>query len=427
VRDMEKGTKKIIAIALVLVLLVTSIGGFILIRNNSNANDYTRAASSVRLQVYGNANGDDYIDENDITYLNGEIKGDLAKSNYSDANMDGTIDQQDIVQVQKIIDHSETLLYYKNVDGENASVHFPVRSIIVTYCIYIEMVRVLNATDRIVGVDDTTYTYPTYLPELQSLPSVGNRFTPDVETVLRLDPDIYFTGTEAYYDGNLQTKLTANGTSIDVVRLHCWEYGMLPQGLLTLGYILGQEDEAHTFLKWYDGIQDYINGKLSSITSENKTTALGINGNSVVGIGSGALEMMELAGCNNLAGSLSSTSIYPQVEVEWVVEQNPDVIITWANAGFIKGTSTSSLQSVYNEVKTQYSGVGAVKEGHLYSMAWDITCGPSGIISIAYYAKWFYPSLFQDFHPEELHQEYLDRFCGDLDINVTSGAFVYEG
>jgi len=137
--------------------------------------------------------------------------------------------------------------------------------------------------------------------------------------------------------------------------------------------------------------------------------------------------MMEKAGCNNLASSLSSTSIYPQVEVEWVLEQDPDVIITWANAGFIEGTSMVSLENVYDTVSSTYGAANAIKDDHLFSMAWDITCGPAGIISIAYYAKWFYPEIFDDFEPEELHQEYLDRFCGDLDIEVSSGAFVYEG
>ena len=40
-------------------------------------------------------------------------------------------------------------------------------------------------------------------------------------------------------------------------------------------------------------------------------------------------------------------------------------------------------------------------------------------------AKWFYPELFEDLNPEEIHQEYIDDFCG-IDYDVSEhGVFVY--
>jgi len=421
---MEK-RMKILSFAIVVTLLITSIAGAMVLLAAGKDNISTSTSlSSVRLQICGNANGDDIIDEKDIEAIQKIIDGGGEISNLTDANQDGVIDQKDIDQVEAIIDHEETRLYYVDIDGHNASVHTPVNSIIAIYNVYVEMVRALNATDLIVGVDDSISDYDTYFPELQSLPSVGNRFTPDVEQILSINPDVYFTGTRSYYDSELESKLAANGTDIDVVRLPCWEYGLLPQGMLTLGYILGHEDEAFEYLEWRDAILNRITEKVGKIAEENRTTSLGTFEGCAVSHGSGAFELMEIAGSNNIAGVLSSTGIYPTIEPEWVIENDPDVIVTWAVAGFYRGADISILQEQLDSTREVYRAATAVAEGRTYVMAWDITCGPSDIISVAYYAKWFYPDLFTDLDPAALHQEYIDRFCGGIDLDVSTGAFV---
>ena len=51
--------------------------------------------------------------------------------------------------------------------------------------------------------------------------------------------------------------------------------------------------------------------------------------------------------------------------------------------------------------------------------------GPGWLMGIAYCAKWFHPDLFEDFDPQAIHQEYLDRFQR-LDFDVSEhGVFVY--
>jgi hypothetical protein len=43
-------------------------------------------------KLYGDANGDGMIDENDMTYVEQIIAGEKAKTELADANQDGTID-----------------------------------------------------------------------------------------------------------------------------------------------------------------------------------------------------------------------------------------------------------------------------------------------------------------------------------------------
>jgi iron complex transport system substrate-binding protein len=57
-----------------------------------------------------------------------------------------------------------------------------------------------------------------------------------------------------------------------------------------------------------------------------------------------------------------------------------------------------------------------------------VNYGPLFTISTlgyAYMAKWLNPDLFEDFDPQVLHQEYIDKFLKiDYDLNER-GVFVY--
>ena len=64
------------------------------------ADDYT-------LSIFGNANMDDTIDENDIAYVEGIIEGTNEATDLADANYDGQIDEDDVVQIGLIIDGDE--------------------------------------------------------------------------------------------------------------------------------------------------------------------------------------------------------------------------------------------------------------------------------------------------------------------------------
>lgn len=414
--------KVVIVVVIVAVLIAASLYGVILLSGQTEGNKYGDMVKSTNLKIMGNANEDHIVDDNDIKYIEKVINGEEEETELTDANNDGVINQADIDQVRAIINHESSFIYFIDLDGQTRPVHYPINTIVATYNIYVEMIVVLGETGKIIGVDDTISKYDNYFPTLQGLPSVGNRFTPDVEKILGLNPDLYFTGTRGYYDSGLEAKLAANGTSVEVVRLPSWEYGLLPQGILTLGYILKQESRAYEFLEWYQGIQDDINEKLDALDDSEKVTALGLVGTSVQVEGGGKYEMMVNAGCINLASDLTGTSS-AKVDVEWVLEKDPDVILTWVVAGFWEGTSDATLQTQLDSMKDLYSATRAVQNGRIYVMAHDITCGPAGIISVAYYAKWFYPELFEDLDPEALHQEFVDRFMG-VDVEVSEGAFV---
>ena len=61
------------------------------------------SAAEYTLDIFGNVNMDDTIDEDDIAYIEGIIDGTNEETQLADANYDGQIDEADIAQIELII------------------------------------------------------------------------------------------------------------------------------------------------------------------------------------------------------------------------------------------------------------------------------------------------------------------------------------
>ena len=143
--------------------------------------------------------------------------------------------------------------------------------------------------------------------------------------------------------------------------------------------------------------------------------------------------MINLAGGENIAAGL--TPKYPKVDPEWVLTENPDVIISHArNAqnvvgvrlGYYSETTTDDypkLEEARQELMETpgINGTKAVKDGKVYFIADDLLFGPQQPIGAMYLAKWFYPERFADLNPQEQNRKYYEDFM-DLEYR---GIYVY--
>ena len=396
------------------------------------------SAQEITLNIFGNANMDQQIDEEDISYLQGILEGKNDKTNLSDANQDGGVDESDLDQIRQIIDGTESEIYYVNAFGNASRVKHPLERIILVYDNAAEIIRILNAQEKVVGVDTEGSSgaigkYPTYFPEFVNLPSIGNRNDCDVEAILQLKPDAVILGTKSacpYLEDKLE------GSGIDVVYLETWSKGT--SSLMILSYMLDGVDEAKEYLEWKNEYLDMVKERVATIPeSERLRVFVDRPGNTTVTRGSGYSEAIELAGGINIAADLtdslrvdagvSSQNTLPPVETEWVLEENPDVIIGLSWNGGYEVDNESVLKERYDQI-TGTAGFGdtnAGKDNRIYVTYFVNTLGAGDHIGVMYFAKWLYPDLFQDLDPEQVHQEFIDRFQHvDYDLDE-HGAFVY--
>ena len=381
------------------------------------------------LDVFGNANEDDTIDMRDTTYIKLVIFGKKPKTDFADANYDGKVSMLDVGQTKLIILGKERKLAFIDTFGKTVTIDKPLERIVALYYTGVDAIRLLGAKDRIVGVDDLILGYSTLFPDLSKLPCVGNRQDPDVEKILVLEPDAVILGS-LYHAPKLEEDL--KGTNIDIIRVFPYNVETIRQDIKKLGYILDEEENANKYLEWCDKYNDGIKEIVSGIPEEEKPKVFWTRG-AVTGTlmttakNTAEHEAIVLAGGKNIAADVVG-EYSAVVEIEWVAEQNPDVFIGRSGGGYRYTLDESGFMEYRNEIVNHiaFENIEAVKSNRVYILSVIITRAPMHIPGAVYLAKWFHPTLFEDWDPQAIHQEYIDEFCPGLDFDVRmQGIFVY--
>ena len=461
-------SKAIAAIA-VIIIIIAAAGAYVAL-GGSGGDDGERtvgtySAPECNLWIYGNANGDNYIDQEDINLLEGIIAGtseevyvtvydgynasnDVARVSFADANQDGRVDEADVQKVRDIIAYQqaysaavsngmlasfndEITLYYNNCDNITASVHLPIKTLVSMYFSNSEIVRLLGAADRVVATDSTTVQKPTLLPEFKDLPNLGDRKNTNSEAILATGADAYFTGSASTYSPHLEEQI---GEQVDIIRLSAWEDNNVMVGALTLGYMLGATEKAYEYIDWCFKYIDMVGEKVSGIADEDKVSVIVPKGRDSClegnGAGSGQYEITLLAGADNLAYGMTASSEYPDFTSEDMLNRGVECIILSGYCGFeyTEADIQAKVLDVIDAAKQTYYGTPAVENGKVYFIANEIFTGPSNIVSMVYCAEWLYPELFPDLDGDAVFQEYIDLFCpslADYDLDAHIGQFVY--
>ena len=387
----------------------------------------TIAAEQNVLGIYGNANEDDTIDMRDLTYVKLIFFGKKPETELADAKYDGKINPLDFIQIKLIIVGKEKELTLIDDFPKIVTIHKPVKRIVVLTPDSAEALGAINAEDTVVGISTYLASMKVAFPELSKLPTVGSCFDPDCEAIISLNPDIVITYGKSPSPNKLDDKL--QNTNIAVVRLDCWKPEHFTEDVQKLGYIFEREKEANELIDFQKGYLDIINDRIEKLSVDEKTRVYleGYGDYSTWSKGWGIDHLCVMAGGKNIAADLSGT--YHEVDSEWVLEQNPDIIVkvtTSSIAGY-EVDDPSEIKALRDKIMSRpgWNSITAGKSESVYTMSRDICYGTDYIVGLTYLAKWFHPELFKDLDPQAIHQEYLTRFQRlDYDLDK-HGVFVY--
>ena len=400
------------------------------------------AASDYTLNVFGNANEDNTINMQDVTYTELIILEYRDKTDLADAKHDDTINMQDVTQIELVILGKEKELTLLDSAERVVTVKKPLNRVVTCNRHFLEMLQAVKApNDLVVGVPDGIKRpgYDILYPKFQDVPIVSGGYNPnsapDCEAIIGLYPDVVLL--YAFYSGSDAAADLLESAGITVVRLSFNRPhipGLFHEEVEKLGYIFGKKAEARELIDFYEGCQNSIKEVTSEITEEEKPTVYAESWNPYVTTERYA--RIEVAGGRNVFPGMSYEASMT-VDPEEVVSQNPEIIVKMATAEGVAGyeldvTDTTGLKEIRDEImsRPELANVNAVKTGKVYVIsAYVMAAGPrSGcryFIQDAYDAKWFHPELFKDTDPQAIHQEYLTRFQGlDIDLNK-KGVFVY--
>ena len=314
------------------------------------------------------------------------------------------------------------------------TIYRPVERIIVLHSNGAEILRTLDSSDKIIGISKHTADCADFFPQISRLQMVGSMSSPDIEKILSLNPDVVIAYGSHFTRWSEELEKKLHGTDITLIRLDCYKPETMIDDVRKLGYIIERENEAEEFAGWYLGYLDVIDGRVKDLREAEKPRVYieGYEDYKTYGTGSGADQLIEMAGGRNIAAGLSGS--YPKVDPEWVVVQNPEIIVkvVGTSTGALCGYGTDNLDemcALRDEImsRPELADMEAVRTGRVYLICASGTwTNPKYLIGLSYLTGWFHPGLFEDMDPEAIHQEYLSEFQG-LNYNLSEhGVFVYQ-
>lgn len=109
------------------------------------------------LHIFGNANLDDDINDQDLEYLERVIEGTEEPTWLSDADNNGKIDESDITLVKSIISGVPSEITIIDSDNKTVTVKQPLERLVIYTHQCAEILQLLGVQDRVVG-------FGTHLP-----------------------------------------------------------------------------------------------------------------------------------------------------------------------------------------------------------------------------------------------------------------------
>ena len=394
------------------------------------------ASEDYTLGIFGNANEDETINMQDVTYTELIILEYRDRTDLADAKHDGKINMQDVTQIELVILGKEKELTLIDTADRTVTVKKPVNRIISGYFGYdAEVMRAFGAQENIVGVSNVLIKKEIYFPELSKLPNVGcgggRTGVPDYEAILSLNPDLVIFSPTKKIEGWAE-KLPG----IPVVGLAFTTPDDMNEEVVKLGYCLDKTDEAEYLIDYFlDQYIDIIKAQTEGL-SEEETPKVYLERTdkpySTYGSASYVQQGIAIAGGKNIFADVEAGQFV--ADREEVMVRNPDIIIK-----YVSGTSNpeaigygvddpSTAIAIRDEImsRPELANVNAVKNGSVYIIEMSMNLGPKHPIAKVYFAKWIHPELFEDLDPSAIHQEYLTEFQGlDYDLDER-GVFAYH-
>lgn len=436
------GKMQIITIAVVAVVVVASIGIAWAVLREGDGHD--RISIDAQLEVFGNANGDNIIDHDDLTIILDIIKGEKSFEDHplADANCDGIIDQRDYDLTNSIInadpDHKVriNIINYYISDAYVDSVLYPITSAAATASLNSLLAfKYLGITNELKGLTYSSLDsslFSEYITLMKAFPTLGiNVYTMDVERVSTCVTDygisaIISEDNVAYLPNASPASNILNGTGVDIVRIKpgVVDSGEYMSSILMLAFLFDTDGKGYMkkcleVIEWYEDFFTDLNNKLGGV--KNKVSAVASSMTTYVSLlSSNNTEIIQAAGAEYPLADLksgSSTSIaFTRGSDTWLYNYKIDRLIllrgsSSAATGPFSWYGGTAMTTGFNTVKgyfDNWESTECYKKGNVY-----IVCGDMPVIlRVAYVAQILYPNIFGQDFAYNYNVDFIQKFFG---------------
>ena len=184
----------------------------------------------------------------------------------------------------------------------------------------VEMIYMLGAEDKIVGVANLERSKVWPEEKVAKLESVGTFMKPSFEKIIALKPDLVITS--ALTDDNLNNGLKSN--NIESKRIQSNSIEEIFTNFMEVAKMLGKENEANKIIAEKKAKLEEI----KKMATGNKKGLFVMSASPLIVFGNDTLpnDIMKLLNIKNIAENQKGRN--PIVTPEFIIKENPDIIIT---------------------------------------------------------------------------------------------------
>lgn len=278
--------------------------------------------------------------------------------------------------------HGETLLY-KDKSGRVVKVNVPVKRavLLTTYELIpaLDISSQIAATGKWANTNDLMKATGNYL---SGLPSVGSGIDINMETMMKIRPDLIVSWTFRQE----QVKFMED-RGLTVISIYPDSLAELYDVLKLHGRLFGKEKRMDFCISEMDKIFSMIRKRSAKIKNNEKQKViwLGSRPTGVSGAGGLTHDIITLIGAVNCGAEIGGRN--SDVSIEKIIRWNPDVIFIWGNA-------TYGSSDILNN--PQWKHVKAVKDRRVYKSPDWSTWSPRVAPVALWMAMKTYPSMYRD-------------------------------
>jgi iron complex transport system substrate-binding protein len=248
-----------------------------------------------------------------------------------------------------------------------------------------EILYSIGCGDTIVGKDFTASHYSTDVwGVIGDLPDVGYMWEVNVEQIVALEPDVVFT---VIFYPQVVSALEEKG--ISVVEIDTSVLSDIPKNIRQIGLIMDKVDSANTLAAKVESQFNVVKAQAENVTSNPRVYFESTLSGDMVSVGRDAMQNQMISWAGGVNIYADSTIRFPVVSSEYVLTQNPDVIILDALNTETYGTTIDTIKE-----RPGWDQINAVKNNQIYVIDfYKYGWGPSVVDGLTSFAGWIHPEL----------------------------------
>jgi iron complex transport system substrate-binding protein len=291
-------------------------------------------------------------------------------------------------------------LTYVDKLGRTVEISVPVKRAVLfeTY----ELAAHLGIWNEMVGI--SRYAYSNDLmqavrPGIEStIPSAGSGLDVNIETLLKLKPDLVLTWT---YKPDTVPFMEKKG--LKVVAVYLESVAELYEVMRLLGRLFQKEEQVEDSIVLMEGVFKLIQERVSAIPEGEKKRVLwlGRSPSTVAGRTGIPQDTFTLMKGVNVAASIDGENA--DVSVEQIIAWNPDVIFIWGGAQY---------KSKDIKENPQWRNITAVRQGNVFKAPHWSRWSPRLALVSLWMAMRTYPDRFKDVDLETTAETFFQKLYG---------------